>query len=197
MANAYFEKLVKNSEKSFEIFFGAGMASLQSQKIMESISYFENALSADQKSEIGNLAISFAYLKKREYKKAINYVQAVIDNTNDENASFISKRLLGYLSVQTNKFKDGIKLFEELLKFTDDNDLENEKLVLLHDLGMSLILANKNELAYESLNKLYELDKNYKNIQRLITLLRKDMDDDPKKKIDMAFETIEEYVNDN
>ncbi len=194
MAQKHFDRLVQNGEKSFEVLFGAGMASLQNQKTAEAIQYFREALSQQPHSDVANLAMAFALQKKRDFKTAINYLKMIVENSEDVNAVFIARRLLGVLFIQARQPGSAVKVFEELFEMTKKNEMDSEIPLVLYDLGFACIKAEKTEMAYEYWNQLYGIERGYDNIKNLITMLRKEMDADPLKK-DTAEESVVDHVD--
>jgi tetratricopeptide (TPR) repeat protein len=181
IAQRYFERLLKVGEKNFEILFGAGMASYQNQKTSEPADYFKEALSIDPHSDIANLSMAFSLQRKRDFKTALTYARMIIDSSTDENAVFIARRLFGILCVQAKRPAEGVKTLEALLEQARKNEMNDEVAVILYDLGFAAVHAEMTELAYEYWNQLYQIDREFKNIQRCTTLLRKEMDSTAKK----------------
>ena len=175
-AYKYLEQLSRQEKNNYEILFGAGIAALQSQRSAEAINLFKSALSVEPDSDITNIALSFAYYKKRDYKSAMNSIKPVADNSNDENAMFIAKRLLGFVYIEVGKISLAVKQFDEIGEFCSDHNWDEELRFTLYDLGFAALLEDKIEQAYEHWNRLYQLDRNFRNIQDLITRLRKEMD---------------------
>jgi tetratricopeptide (TPR) repeat protein len=176
LAQRYFERLIKIADKDFGILFGAGIASYQNQKTSEPTEYFKDALSIDPHSDIGNLAMAFAQQRKHDYKTAMNYTHMIIENSTDENALFIARRMHAILCVQAKRPGEGVKVLESLLEQARKNDMTEELAVLLYDLGFTALHAEMTEAAYECWNQLYQLDRDFRNIQFLVTQLRKDID---------------------
>ncbi len=172
----FFERLIKIGKKDFEILFGAGIASYQSQKATEPTEYFREALSINSHSDIANLAMAFAQQRKRDYKTALNYARMIIDTSSDESALLVARRLYALLCVQTKRPAEGVKMLESLLENIRKNDMKDEEAIILYDLGFAAVHAEMTELAYDYWNQLYQLDRGYKNIQSLTTMLRKEMD---------------------
>jgi tetratricopeptide (TPR) repeat protein len=176
LAQKYFDRLAMLDEKNFEILFGAGITCYQNQKAGEAIDYFKEALSINPHSDIANLAMAFAQQRKRDYKAALNYSRMVIDTSADESAQFIAKRLYGILSVQAQKPSDGVKSLEEVLGYARKKAMDEEAALILYDLGFAALHAEMTELAYDYWNQLYQLNREFKNIQHLTPMLRKEMD---------------------
>ncbi len=172
----FFERLIKVGKKDFEILFGAGMASYQSQKTNEPTEYFREALSIDSHSDIANLAMAFAQQRKRDYKTALNYARMIMDTSSDESALLVARRLYALLCVQAKRPAEGVKVLESLLENVRKNDMQDEETILLYDLGFAALNAEMTELAYEYWNQLYQLDRGYMNVQHLTTKLRREMD---------------------
>jgi len=66
----------------------------------------------------------------------------------------------------------------------------------LYDLGFASIKAEKTDQAYQYWNQLYQLEIGYKKVQRLITVLRKEMDADSKQASDFHEESVDDYYKD-
>ncbi|HPJ35026.1 MAG TPA: restriction endonuclease [Spirochaetota bacterium] len=176
VAFKHLDLLAKQEKNNYEIIFGAGISALQNQRTAEAISFFKSALSVEPDSEITGIALSFAFYKKRDYKSAMNYIRNVADDANDENAMFIAKRLLAFLYVEAGKYSLAVKQFEEIRDFCSEHNWDEEFRFILFDLGFACLLDDKIEHAYEHWNRLYQLDRNFNNIQDYITRLRKEMD---------------------
>ncbi len=166
----------KIDSKRFDVDFGAGIAALQCQRINEAISIMKQALSQKPHSDIANIAMSFALYKKRDFKTAVNYANIIVENSEDDNAVFIAKRLLGTVFVELKKYSMASKLFEEIKLLSMNQEWTDELKIVLYDLGFIYLLEEKTEQAYETWNQLYQLDRNFMNVQDLITRLRKEMD---------------------
>ncbi|HPJ42779.1 MAG TPA: restriction endonuclease [Spirochaetota bacterium] len=175
-AYKYLEQLSRQEKNNYEILFGAGISALQSQRSAEAINLFKSALAVEKDSEITTIALSFAFYRKRDYKNAMSSIKHVADNSTDENAMFIAKRLLGFIYIEAGKNPLAVKQFDEIREFCVEHNWEDELRFTLYDLGFASLLDDKMEQAYEHWNKLYQLDRNFRNIQDLITRLRKEMD---------------------
>ncbi|OHD71517.1 MAG: hypothetical protein A2W19_16045 [Spirochaetes bacterium RBG_16_49_21] len=199
LAQRYFERLLRLEERDFEILFGAGITSYQNQKTNEAVDYFKEALSIDPHSDIGNLAMAFAQQRKHDYKAALNYVRMIIDTSADENALFVAKRLYAILSVQAKRPADGVKVLEELLSYARKKGMTEELSVILYDLGFTALNAEMTEPAYEYWNQLYQAEREYRNIQSLTTMLRKEMDfkTGPRDVEGSVVEYTEEWLKDS
>jgi tetratricopeptide (TPR) repeat protein len=194
LARKHFDRLVKVAKKSFEIYFGAGMASYQEQKNNDAANYFKEALLVDPHSDIGNLAIAFTLQRMRNYKTAVNYLKLVIKNTEDVNAEFIARRLLGVIQVQWGMFSEALNTFQDLMDYANKNQMMEEQATLFYDLGFAALKAEKTEQAYEYWNQAYQHDRGYRNVKKLITILRREMDVSTTKKQDPDRETPEDFV---
>ncbi len=183
-AYRFLETLSRLKKKNFEVLFGAGIAALQSQRTTESIALFKEALSLQPDSDITNIAMAFALYRKKDYKSAVPFVKFIVDNSRDENALFVAKRLLAFLYVETKKYAMAIKLFDELKEYCIQNDLDEELKVLLYDFGFANLIDERKEEAYQVLNQLYQKERNFRNVLDLVTRLRKEMDLKPGAKHD-------------
>jgi len=195
IAQKHFDRLVNTGKKSFEVLFGAGMASFQNQKTANAIAYYRDALSMEPHSDITNLAMAFAQFRKRDYKTAINYAKMVSENSTDDNAVFISRRMLAFLYIHARKPTEGIRIFEELLEFARGNEMSDEVSMILYDLGFAAIMAERTEDAYEYWNQLYRYEMGYRNVQQLMTNLRKEMDTDGKQKSEEVMFSINDIAD--
>ena len=157
----YFERLAGMEKNNFEILFGAGISSFQNQKTNESIQFFKEALSIEPYSDITNLAMAFSQQRKRAFKTALNYTKMIIDNSKDQTASFIAKRLHAILLVQAKKEREGLKVFQELLEYVKKKDMSDEMSVALYDIGFAALKAEMTDEAYEYWNQLYQHDRNF------------------------------------
>jgi len=172
----YFDRLIKMGEKDMEVLFGAGIASYQAMKLNEPVEYFRDALALETRSDITNLAMAFALQRKRDFKAALNYARLIIDGTEDATARFVATRLYGILCVQAKKPAEGVKMLETVLEYARKNDMPDETSMILYDLGFACLHAEMTDQAYDYWNQLYQADRNFRNIQFLVTQLRKEMD---------------------
>ena len=179
IAFKYLELLSKLEKKRLDVLFGAGIAALQSQRTTEALSFFKEALAVNPMSDIANIAMAFTLTKRRDYKTAINYVKMVVDNSNDPGALFVAKRLLAMLYIEAKKTSLAVNLLEELKEASIDSGWNEELKVVYYDLGFAYLLDDKTAQTYDCWNQLYQLDRKFRNIQDLITRLRKKMDDRP------------------
>jgi len=191
-------RLIGLNFKNFEILFGAGIAAYQIFKTNEAIDYLKQALLENSYSDIANLAISFAFYRKSDYKTALNYAKIVVDNTKDSNASFIAKRLYGILLLLSKSENEAFNVFEELLAFSEENNFDEENLLLLYDIGFVCLRAEKTEEAYSYWNKLYKKNREFHNIAYLTTNLRKEKDiisnEKSKESAKILFSEFDEWI---
>ncbi|HNX24878.1 MAG TPA: restriction endonuclease [Spirochaetota bacterium] len=178
------ETLSRLKKKNFEVLFGAGIAALQTQRATESVGLFKEALSLQPDSDITNIAIAFALYRKKDFKSAVNYVKTIVDESKDENALFVAKRLLAFLYIETKKNAMAIKLFDELKEYCIQNDFDEELKIMLYDFGFANLIDDRKEEAYQILNQLYQKERNFRNVLDLVTRLRKEMDVKPGAKQD-------------
>ncbi|HSV95577.1 MAG TPA: restriction endonuclease [Spirochaetota bacterium] len=175
-AQKHFDRLVKISRDDFEVFFGAGITSYQNQKTNEAINYFKSALALRPNSDAANLAMAFALQRKRDFKQAIPHASAIADRAQEFEVRYVARRLLAFLKAQSKKSDEAVKCFEELLQTARENDSQSEIMLALYDLGYACIRAEQVNKAYEYWNELYRIDKTYNEINRLVTMLRREMD---------------------
>ena len=132
----FFDRLIKIGKKDFEILFGAGIASYQSQKTNEPIEYFKEALALDPHSDIANLAMAFAQQRKRDYKTALNYARMIMDTSSDDSALLVARRLYAMLCVQAKRPAEGVKALESLLEYARKNDMNDEVAMIFFRPGL-------------------------------------------------------------
>ena len=178
IAQRYFDRLVKLKSESFEVLFGAGICNYQNQRINEAGNYFKEAANLKPQSEIVNIALAFTFDKRRDYRQAIAYIQKVADSASEVQVQFIAKRFLAFLLARLDKMDEAIKLFQQILELTQKNNVEEEELVTLYDLGFACLKGERTDNAYEYWNELYRKDRSFKNVQQLVTQLRKEMETD-------------------
>jgi len=183
-AQKYFERLVRVNKTDFEVFFGAGICSYQNQKINDSITYFKTALELRSDSDAANLAMAFALQKKRDMKQAATYAAVVAEQAKDIDVIFISKRFLALLYIQSKRTEEAVRLFEELLTLARDNGLDEQLLMSLYDVGYACLKNENTAQAFKYWEELYGIDRGYKNIQKLVPMLRREMDNDTLKRDD-------------
>ncbi len=120
--------------------------------------------------------MAFALQRKRDFKQAIPHAQAIADRAQEFEVRYVARRLLAFLNVQSKKNDEAVKCFEDLLQTARENDSQSEIMLALYDLGYACIRAEQANKAYEYWNELYQLDKTYNEINRLTTMLRREMD---------------------
>ncbi len=196
IAEKHFKKLAYQQKNSFEVLFGAGIACYQNQSTSEAITYFKDALSIEPHSDVANLAMAFALQRKSDFKTAINYVKMIIDNSNDQNAVFIARRLLAILYLQSRKNKEAVKVLQDLLEHARRNDMVEEVNVLLYDLGFASVRADQTDQAYRYWNELYQNDRGFKEVQQLTMMLRKEMDVDLRQEAPPVAESVMDRYED-
>jgi tetratricopeptide (TPR) repeat protein len=106
----------------------------------------------------------------------------------------IIKRLLAFLNIQMKKNDDAISVFEEIIGIAKTSDMQEELVLTLYDVGFACVKADRTSKAYEYWNELYKLDKSYRNVQGLVTLLRKEMDSDFKQSRDEFSASVDDYL---
>ena len=195
IAQRYFDKLVRVKADDFDVLFGAGICSYQNQRGSDAANYFKQALALKTGSDVGNLAMAFALQKKSDFKLAANNAAKVADHQTENAIRFVARRLQALLNLQARKYDEALRLFEELLSFTESNEMTEEKLMTLYDIGFAAFKAEKTSHAYEHWNELYKLDKNYQNVQSLVTILRREMEVDFKLLKESFAASVEDYVD--
>ncbi len=181
IAQRYFDRLVKTREGDFAVLFAAGMTSYQNEKLGDALDYFKKAVAVSPDSDIGNIAMVFALIKKRDYRAALQYLAKVANVSKDPQIVFLSKRLEGFLDLHIKKNVEAVKVLEEALDFARANGLEDEEQMVLYDLGFACLRAEQTSKAYARWNELYDLKRNYSDVQNLIMSLRREMDHEDKK----------------
>ena len=174
IAQRYFEKLVQVQD-DFESFFGAGICSYQNKKNADAVKYFKEALSLKPNSDIAALAISFALQRTEKYSEAILYVNKLIGRITDDEVKYISKRLLSFLNLETDKNEEGLRLLEELLNFTKEKNMQDELKLSLYDIGFACVKNNLLNQAFNYWEELYRIDNSYEDTRELLNLLKKDI----------------------
>ncbi|TAL39116.1 MAG: tetratricopeptide repeat protein [Spirochaetes bacterium] len=197
-AQKHFERLVKVNKNDFEVFFGAGICSYQNQKLNEAINNFKLAVSINPYSDAANLAMAFANQKKRDFKQAIPYAIALRDRTPDASVKYLALRLHAFLLLQAKKNEEALKVFQEVVDFTRENDMQNELMLALFDIGYANLRSERSTQALEYWNELYRIDKTYNDIYRLVTQLRREIDIDLKSLRDdfeiSIMDNIDEWI---
>jgi len=179
IAFKHLDLLAKLEKKRFDVLFGAGISALQSQRTTEALSLFKEALALEPLSDVANIAMAFALNKRRDYKTSINYAKMVADNSKEPGALFVAKRLLAMQYIEAKKASMAVKLLEELKESSIEYNWNDELKVVYYDLGFAYLLDDKTVQTYDCWNQLYQMDRKFRNVQDLITRLRKEMDDRP------------------
>lgn len=175
-AQKHFDRLVKLTKDDFDVYFGAGITSYQNQRTNEAIVFFKNALALRPNSDAANLAMAFALQRKHDFKQAIPHALAIAERAREFEVRYMAKRLLAFLNLQAKKNDEAVKNFEDLMQSSRDNDSQAELMLALYDLGYACIRTEQINRAYEYWNELYQMDKTYNGINRLVTMLRREMD---------------------
>ncbi|MDY6935904.1 MAG: tetratricopeptide repeat protein [Spirochaetota bacterium] len=195
IAKRYFDRLLKLRKDDFEIYFGAGISSYQNNKIDDAVNYFQEAVSIRPQSDIANLAIGIALLGKENYREAISYLKKLADRVTHVDVQYISKRLLAFTLILANKVDEGEKIFEELLEFARSNNMQDNVLLTLYDLGFTCLKLEKPKHAQKYWNELYQLDRDYDNIEVLLENIKRD--NEASSDFDDGFEmTAHDYIED-
>ncbi len=190
VAEKHFKKLAYQQKKSFEVLFGAGIACYQNQSTSDAINFFKEALAVEPHSDVANLSMAFALQRKSDFKTAVNYVKMIIDNSDDQNAVFIARRLLAVLYLQSHKNREAVKVFQDLLEYARKNDMVDEVNILLYDLGFASVRADQTDQAYRYWNELYQNDRGFPDVQKLTMTLRKEMDVDLRQEAVPVTQTV-------
>lgn len=175
-AQKHFDRLVKIKKDDFDVYFGAGMTCYQNQRTNDAITHFRSALALRPNSDAANLAMAFTLQRKRDFKQAIPHASAIAERAQEFEVRYVAKRLLAFLNLQARKNDEAVKNFEDLLQSARDNESQAELMLALYDLGYACIRTEQVNRTYEYWNELYQLDKTYNEINRLITMLRREMD---------------------
>lgn len=176
VAQRYFDKLLKNSDLGFDVYFGAGICSYQNQKINECVEYFKKALDLQPNSQIATLATSFAYWRKREYPKAYVYAEKMEPLSDSMEVTYIAKRLCAFLLLLLKKDDSAFKKYEELIEFTKESQMDEEYLLTLYDIGFAAVKSDKIKRAEHFWKLLSKEKRNFRNIQNLIMTLQREME---------------------
>lgn len=196
IAQKYFSKLIKLKNSDFDILFGAGICNYQTGNFSESINYFKQASALNPNSDINNLALAFAMQKKSDFKQSLQFISRIIDRETDPETFFIAKRFQAFTMIQARKFEDAIRAFEDMLTQAKANENTEAIMLTLYDLGFASVKADRSNRAYDYWNELYSMDKKYKNVQALVTQLRKEMEIDYKL-IKESFDiSVIDYIDD-
>lgn len=197
IAQRYFDKLIKGNEKDYSIMFGAGICSYQNQKFTDAVECFKYAVAIQPDSDIVNLAMAMALIKKRDFKSAVVYTQKLVSITDDPAVKFIGMRAHAFIDLYMKKTMDGVKRFEELLEFLKRNDMNEEQLLILYDIGFACFKAEMANRAYDYWNELSSLKRGYNNVQELVMSLRREMDmDESGDKLSSQTTSISDMVED-
>jgi tetratricopeptide (TPR) repeat protein len=196
IAQRYFDRLVKNNENNFEIMFGAGVCSFQNQKFNEAVTYFKNAVSQKPESEVANLAMVMALIKKRDFKTALTYANKLIGLAQDSSVKFVAIRIAAFCEIYVKHNNDGVNKFEELLEFARRNEMQEEIIVSLYDIGFACIRADMSKRAYDFWNELFSINRNYRNISDLIMALRREMESSSQDKSTVQWDTVNDMMED-
>lgn len=198
IAQRYFDRLVKLKNDNYEILFGAGICYYQNMRIQDAIDNFKLAVQIKPQSEIAQIAAAFACNRKRDYRQALGYISKIADTAQDPDVLYLAKRFQAFMLMRLKKHDEGIKLFQDLLDIARKNANDDAELLALYDLGYAYLKNEQTSLAYEAWNELYRRDRNYKNIQYLVTQLRREMEVDKfsKEEAVSVTETITTWMDD-
>jgi tetratricopeptide (TPR) repeat protein len=197
IAQRYFDRLAKGSEGDFEIMFGAGICSYQNQKFNEAVDCFKNAIMARPDSDIGNLAYTLALIKKRDFRNALIYSNRLIGLSIDLQVKFVAMRCSAFIETYLKKYEESVKRFEELLEFTKKNEMQDEMMLTLYDIGFACQKAEYTKRGYDYWNDLSSLQRGYNDVQELIMTFRREMENNPQEERSAGTgETIVEKTED-
>lgn len=190
IAQRYFDKLVKIKESGFEVMYGAGICSYMNQKFNESVEYFKSAVSSRPESELANISMAISLLKKRDFRTALSFSNKLAGISQDINVKFIALRSAAFSELLMKHYPEGVKKFEEVLEYARSNELQDELVLTLYDIGFACIKAEAVKRAYDYWNELFSLNRNFRNTADLIITLRKDMENTGKEKNTLLWDSI-------
>jgi tetratricopeptide (TPR) repeat protein len=190
IAQRYFDKLVKLKETGFDVMYGAGICSYMNQKFNESVEYFKTAVLSRPESELANISMILALLKKRDFRTSLAFSNKLIGLSQDVNVKFIALRSAAFSEVLMKHFPEGVKKFEEVLEFSRSHELQDEIVLTLYDIAFACIKAEMSKRAYDYWNELFSLNRNFRNTADLIMTLRKDMETGNKEKNTLQWDAI-------
>lgn len=193
LAQRYFDRLYKLKSNEFDIAFGAGICNYQNQKINESVDLFKAAVQLRGDSEIANLALMFAYWRKRDYRKALGFVEKLLKLTSEQQTIFAAKRAMAFLYLFLKKQNTAVTKFEELLGFAKSNELIEEMYLVLYDLGFACLADEQTKKAYNYWNELDEQKKDYKGVSNLVISLRMEMDNQEEEFSESVYSKIDKW----
>jgi tetratricopeptide (TPR) repeat protein len=194
IAQYYFDKLVKVKRNDFDVAFGAGICCYQNKRISDAVNYFKIAVGLNEKSDIANIAFVFALNMQRDYKKTLPYIEKIITNCDDASVMFLARRLDAFAAIHMQKYNSALKKLEDLLEYVQKSELYEEEVLTRYDLGFACMKADQKKKAYEQWNHIAEHERSYRNIDRLVLLLRNEFN---REGGDVPFEeTAHDYVED-
>jgi tetratricopeptide (TPR) repeat protein len=176
IAQKYFDRLVKNKTNNFEIMFGAGICSFQNQKINEAVDMFKYAVGMRPESEIANLAMILALMKKKDFRSAMIYANKLLGIAEDIYVKYIAYRCVAFLELHLKRYDDSVRKFEELLEFVKKNELQEEINLVLYDIGFACVKAEYTKRAYEYWNEISGSVHGFRDIQELVIMLRRELE---------------------
>lgn len=180
-AQKYFDRLVKGSRNEFEIFFGAGICSYQNQRVLDAVNYFKSALAIRPHSDIANLSMAFACQANKDIKQALYFAGVVAANAEEPEVKYISHRLLAFLSLRQKSYDDAAASLRDALGIARDNNMQEQIMLALYDLGFVYARAGKHQEAYDSWREVFQADRQYRDIQKLAGLARKEAEGGQKR----------------
>ncbi|MGL4369817.1 MAG: restriction endonuclease [Spirochaetota bacterium] len=196
ISQRYFDRLVKICENDFDVLFGAGMCSYQNQKTNDSVALFKQAVSLKPESEIANLAMILSLIKKRDFRPALGFAAKLTGLASDNQIRYIAMRCGAMLDLYLKKFDGGLTRFEEILDFARQNDMQDEVLLTLYDIGFACIKAELTKRAYDYWNELSSYQRNYNGIQEVIMTLRREMDSSNDSEKSSAGDSVNDLADD-
>lgn len=105
---------ISQAQESFKKLIEVGISKHDSGKYEEAIKFYKKALEIQPNSELANYEISLSYLTMKDYEKAIEYSDKVIDKgENHLLAAYLTK---GTALDMIGKTKKSIKLFKKGIK---------------------------------------------------------------------------------
>jgi tetratricopeptide (TPR) repeat protein len=128
--------------------------------------------------------MAFVLYRKSDYNSGIGYCRNVIENSKDNNAIFIAKRLLAFIHIEMEDYPPALKLLEELKEDCSREGLNDELKIILYDIGFAYLAHTRNDEASLAWNELFQMDRNFRNIMDISVRLRQEMEAKPGSKAD-------------
>lgn len=155
------EKIVQEYEKRYEnedidIQVLKGEILLYIKKYNEALKILEDVYNKKPEDLYAQEKLALVYGRSGENKKALKMLEDILKNEKEEDKIRITKRNIANTYSFLNQYQKAINIYDELMESSID---ELEQASLRNNKANALSIIGNNEMAYEEINKAYNIRK--------------------------------------